>query len=382
VSDSLLEWRKEFPSLEGCVHLISHSLGAMPARAEAALGELTGLWKTRSITAWEEWLPEVDRAAARVGRLLGAPAGTVIMNQNVSTVSAVLASCFEYRAGKDEVVYDDHNFPSVSYVWQAEARRGARVVVVPSEEGAPAARLEALLEAIGERTLLVPISHVNFRSSYVQDVRRIVDKAHAVGAHVILDTYQSLGTLPFDVVELGVDFVCGGSVKWLCGGPGAAYLYVRHDLIPRFAPRVTGWFGHEHPFDFTMPEQRYAPDVWRYLGGTPAVAALYQARAGAEIIGEIGVPKIRAKSLRQTERLLELVDELGFTLRSPRAPAERGGTVVFDFPGAGDAAKELNRRRFFCDHRPGSGIRVSPHFYTRDDEIEAFMAETRALAKR
>jgi len=382
ITDRLLEWRREFPSLDGCVHMISHSLGAMPAKASAALAEVAELWARRSITAWEEWLPEVDRAAARIGKLLGAPAGTVIMNQNVSTIESVLASCFDYAPARNEVVYDDHNFPSVSYVWKAEERRGARVVVVRSEEGAPAARVEALLDAITERTLVVPISHVNFRSSYIQDARRIIARAHEMGALVILDTYQSLGTLPFDVVDLDVDFVCGGSVKWLCGGPGAAYLYVKKSLIPRFAPRVTGWFGHEHPFEFTMPEQRYAENVWRYLGGTPAVAALYQARAGQEIIGAIGVEAIRGKSMRQTARLVDLIDERGFTLRSPRASEQRGGSVVFDFPGSGEVARELNRRKFFCDHRPGAGIRISPHFYTRDDELDAFMAEVDAIQAR
>jgi kynureninase len=375
--DPLLSYRSAFPSLADSVHLISHSLGAMPSAAMDHLAEFADLWSTRSITAWEVWLPEVDRAAARIARLLGAPAGTVVMNQNVSTIQAVLASCFDYAAEKNGVVYSDMNFPSVSYVWKAEERRGARVHVVASDGVGVAA--DALCAAIDETTLVVPISHVLFRSSYIKDVPRIVRRAHEVGAYVILDTYQSLGTLPVDVVALGVDFVCGGSVKWLCGGPGAAYLYVRKDLIPRFAPRVTGWFGHEKPFAFTMPEQHYADSAWRYVGGTPAIAALYQARAGVEIIGEIGVPAIRAKSLRQTTRLIELVLEHGFALRSPREPERRGGTVVFDFPGADRVCAELNRRRFYCDHRPGVGIRVSPHFYTKDEELDLFFAEVRKL---
>ncbi len=378
-TDDLLTWRREFPSLEGCVHLISHSLGAMPAGAAAGLREMTDLWAERSITAWEQWLPAVDEAAARIERLLGAPAGTVIMNQNVSTIEALLASCLEYTAARNEIVYDDHNFPSVSYVWKAEERRGAKVVVVTSPPGATAAPLEDLLAAITERTLAVPISHVNFRTSHVQDAKRITERAHEVGALVILDTYQSLGTLPLDVVDLDVDFACGGSVKWLCGGPGAAYLYVKKEHIARFAPRVTGWFGHKQPFAFTMPEQRYADNIWRYVGGTPAIAALYQARAGAEIIAQVGAMRIREKSLRQTQKIIDLVDESGFVLRSPRSPAERGGTVVFDCPGSATVAAELNRRRYFCDHRPGVGIRISPHLYTRDDELGAFFEAVRNL---
>jgi kynureninase len=341
--------------------------------------EYTDLWAKRSITAWEVWLPEVDRAAARLERLLGAPAGTVTMNQNVSTIEAMLASCFDYTPERDEVVFDDHNFPSVSYVWHEEQRRGARVRVVASAPGATAVDLDALCDAITEKTVVVPISHVLFRTAHIQDARRIVEKAHAVGAYVILDTYQSLGVVPFDVADLGVDFVCGGSVKWLCGGPGAAYLYVRKDLIPRFAPRITGWFGHARPFAFEMPAQRYAENIWRYIGGTPAIAAFYQARAGAEIVAEIGVARIRDKSLRQTQRIIDRIDERGFVLRSPRAAEVRGGSVVFDLEGSGPAAAELNRRKFFCDHRPGAGIRISPHFYTRDDEIDAFFAELEKL---
>jgi kynureninase len=271
------------------------------------------------------------------------------------------------------------NFPSVSYVWKAEERRGARVQLVASD--GVGVDVERVCEAIDEKTLVVPISHVLFRSSFLQDVKKIIARAHEVGALVILDSYQALGTVPFDVVDLNVDFVCGGSVKWMCGGPGAAYLYVRPDLVPRFSPRVTGWFGHEKPFAFTMPEQRYAPGMWRYMGGTPAIAALYQARAGAEIIGKIGVENIRKKSLRQTEKMIAHVDELGFKLSSPRAPERRGGTVVFDFDGSGAVAAELNKRRFFCDHRPGAGIRVSPHFYTKDEEIDLLFEEIKKIGK-
>jgi kynureninase len=377
--DELLAWRREFPTLENSVHFISHSLGAMPRGVIEHMREFTELWVNRSITAWEAWLPEVERAAERVGRLLGAAPGTVTMNTNVSSIQAVLASCLEYRPERDKIVYTDMNFPSVSYVWKAEERRGARVRLVGSD--GIGVDVERLCDAIDEQTLVVPISHVLFRSSFLQDAKRIVARAHEVGALVILDTYQSLGTVPFDVVDLDVDFVCGGSVKWMCGGPGAAYLYVRPDLVPRFAPRVTGWFGHEKPFAFTMPEQRYAPSMWRYMGGTPAIAALYQARAGAEIIGQIGVDKIRKKSLRQTERMIAYVDELGFKLSSPRAPEQRGGTVVFDFDGSGAVAGELNKRRFFCDHRPGAGIRVSPHFYTKDEEIDLLFAEIKKIGK-
>lgn len=378
IPDPLLEYRAQFPALEDCVHLISHSLGCVPARAADDLAEFLELWRRKSITAWSDWLPEVDRAGARIGKIIGAPAGTVVMHTNVSTVMSVLASCLEYTAPRNKVVYEALQFPTVSYVWQAERRRGAECQLVPSRDGITI-DTEAMLDAIDERTLVVPMSHVVFSSAYIQDAKRICDKARQVGAHVILDCYQSVGTIPVDVVDLGVSFACGGSVKYLCGGPGAAWLYVRPDLIEQFAPRVTGWFGNEAPFAFTMPEQTYAETAWRYLGGTPAIAALYQARAGQTIVGEIGATRIRDKSLWLTQKAIDWVDELGFTLNTPREPAKRGGSVVFDFVGAADVCRELNRRKFFCDHRPGVGIRIAPHFYTKEEEIGLFFEEVKKI---
>jgi kynureninase len=378
VGDELERWRAEFPALEQSVYMVSHSLGAMPRRAYEHLREYADLWVNRGINAWEQWLPEVDRAAQRIGRVIGAPQGTMVMFTNVSQIQAVMASCLDYSKGRNKVVFSSLNFPTVSYVWHEERRRGAEVVVVPSEDGIHPP-MERLLEAIDERTLIVPISHVLFRSSAIKDVPAIVKRAKEVGAMVLLDCYQSTGTVPFDVTELGVDFACGGSVKWLCGGPGAAYLYVRPDRIAEFQPRITGWFGHEKPFAFTMPDQQYAPNVWRYMAGTPAIAALYQARAGVEIIGEIGVERIRKKSLRQTRRIMDVCDQRGYRVNTPREDARRGGTICFDFEGSGEVAKALNASNFLCDHRPQSGIRVSPHFYTTDEEVERFMSEVARL---
>lgn len=375
--DELLAWREQFPALDDCVHLISHSLGCIPVRAAHDLAEFIELWDTRSITAWDVWLPEIDRASARIERLLSAPAGTVTMLTNVSTVEAIIASCFEYTPERNKIVYSDLEFPSVSYVWKGEERRGARVHVVRTDGRTVDA--DALCEAIDEHTVAVPLSLVTYSSSFVVDAAKICQKARAVGAHVILDCYQALGTVPVDVVGLGASFACGGSVKYLCGGPGAAYIYVRKDLIQKFEPRVTGWFANEMPFAFSMPEQSYAETIWRYQSGTPAVAALYQSRAGAEIIGQIGVSAIREKSLRQTQILIELVDECGFRLRSPREPERRGGSVIFDFVGAAEVVRELGRRRFFCDYRPGAGVRVGPHFYNGDEELLAFFHELQQI---
>lgn len=378
VAESLLEYRKHFPALEECVHFISHSLGCVPAQAKDDLGEFFELWRTKSITAWSEWLPEVDRSAARIEKIISAPQGTVTMNQNVSSIMAVIASCFDYTPERNKIVFEAMQFPSVSYVWHAEQRRGATCVLVPSQDKITI-DADAMCAAIDEHTLAVPISHVVFSSAYIQDVKKICARAKEVGAHVILDCYQSIGTLPLDVVDLGVAFACGGSVKYMCGGPGAAWLYVRKDLIEQFAPRVTGWLGNELPFAFTMPDQSYADNIWRYMGGTPAVAALYQARAGQTLIGEIGARRIRDKSLAMTQRCIDWIDELGLQLNSPRPAEIRGGSVVFDFVGSADVCRELNRRTFYCDHRPAAGIRIAPHFYTKPEEIELFFTELKKV---
>jgi kynureninase len=378
LADSLLEYRKQFPALEECVHFISHSLGCVPAKAKDDLGEFFELWRTKSITAWSDWLPEVDRAAERIAKIISAPPKSIVMNQNVSTIMAVIASCFDYAPGRNKIVYESLQFPTVSYVWQAEQRRGAQCVLVESKDG-QTIDTDAMCAAIDEHTLAVPMSHVIFSSAYIQDAKKICARAKQVGAHVILDCYQSIGVIPVDVVDLGVSFACGGSVKYLCGGAGAAWLYVRPDLVEQFAPRVTGWFGNESPFAFTMPAQTYAETTWRYMGGTPAVAALYQSRAGQAIVAEIGARKIRDKSLVMTQKCIDWVDELGMKLNSPRSAEQRGGSVVFDFVGSADVCRELNRRKFFCDHRPGVGIRIAPHFYTKPEEIELLFTEIKKI---
>lgn len=370
---ALLALRSEFPALENSVYMISHSLGAMPQATTAALSEFTSLWVNKSIVAWEDWLREAQQAANRIGRVIGAAPGTIQMATNVSQVQATIASCLDFAQPRNRVVYTDMNFPSVSYVWKAEERRGAEVVLVKSEDGITVPT-EKMLAAIDERTLIVPISHVLFRSSYIQDAAAIVKRAHEVGALVLLDVYQSAGIVPLDVTALGVDFATGGSVKWLCGGPGAAYLYVRPDLTSKFAPRTTGWFANRAPFAFTMPEQDYADGIARFGAGTLAIAPLYQARAGAELIGKLDLSAVRRKSLRQTGYMIERCRDSGYRLNSP-TDERRGGTVCLDFPGSDKVCIELNRRKFFCDHRPGAGIRCSPHFYNTDEEVRLFLDE-------
>jgi kynureninase len=229
---------------------------------------------------------------------------------------------------------------------------------------------QRLLDAIDEETLLVPISHVIFRSAYINDAAAIVEKAHKVGAMVVLDTFQSLGTVPVDVQKLNVDFACGGVLKWLCGGPGVAYLYVRPDLGKKLQPSLTGWTAHENPFAFEVGPNRYTEPPYRFMNGTPHVPALEAARPGVKIITEVGVDRIREKSKRQTTKLMQMAEERGWRVNTPRDPEIRGGTVSIDMPDSKDVCRELLNRDILVDWRPKAGVRMSPHFYNTDAELE------------
>ena len=372
--DELLRYRPEFPILERTTYLISNSLGAMPRGVEDSLHRYTELWATRGVRAWEEeWWMLAEQVGDEIGALFNAPRGTVACLQNVTTCQATVASCFDFSGRRNKVVYSDLNFPSVMYLWEAQRARGARVEMVPNDDGVHVST-GRLLEAIDEQTLIVPISHVIFRSAFIQDVKAIVEKAHRVGAYVLLDSFQATGAVPFDVQELDVDFCTGGVLKWLCGGPGTAYLYVRPDLITKLEPKFTGWFGHENPFGFEIGPTRYTPGIYRFSQGTSNIPALYVARPGVKIITEVGVDAIRQKSLRQTAALIELADRHGWRVNTPRRPEQRGGTVSIDMPSAQQVCAELLKRDVLVDYRPNAGVRFSPHFYNSDEELTRAMA--------
>lgn len=376
--DPLLAWRPEFPILEHTTYLVSHSLGAMPRAAAERMRAYTDAWAERGVRAWAEgWWRLPLSAGDRIARVIGAAPGSVAMHQNVSVAQALILSCFDLRGRRNKIVYDELNFPSVMYVYEAHRSQGARIEVVKSDDGI-GVPLDRMLAAIDDETLLVPISHVIFKSGFVQDLQAITRRAHAVGALVVADLYQSAGTLPVDVGGWDVDFAVGGSVKWLCGGPGAGYLYVAPRLQGRLEPRVTGWAAHARPFAFET-EHAYAADISRFLHGTPAVPALYAAQAGAEVVGTIGVDAIRAKSQRQLALLLDLAQARGFAPRVPASPESRGGFAILDVPHGEAVTKELLRREILVDHRPGAGIRLSPHFYTTDAEIRHALDEARAI---
>jgi kynureninase len=378
--DPLLKWRREFPILERKKgYLINNSLGAMPRQVYQELASYADAWANEGVLAWHHWLPMVTETADLLGGVLNAPPGSIMMHQNVSTLTALLISGLEFRPEKNRVVLTELNFPSVVYNWMAQEKRGAKVVAVPSRDGGLNVETEDLLGAIDDRTIAVALDLVLFRSSGLIDARAVIDKAQRHGAIVILDAYQAVGAVPIDVQQLGVDFLIGGSVKWLCGGPGAAYLYARKDWIDRFEPLMTGWFSDKSPFEFRFGPIDYAEDIHRFMGGSPSVPALYAARAGYRIIREVGVGAIRDKSLRQTSLLISLADEQGLSVNTPRAPERRGGTICIDFEGSEDCSRRLIERGFIIDWRPRGGIRISPHFYNSDDECRAIMEEIRQL---
>jgi len=380
-SDELLRYRSEFPILERTTYLISNSLGAMPRAVYGALAGYADTWATRAVRAWDErwWMLSLE-VGNEIGALMNAAPNSVATHLNVTTCQAVVASCLDFSDKRNKVVYSDMNFPSVMYFWEAQRAYGARVHMVKTDDGVtvPTGRL---LDAIDEQTLVVPISHVIFRSSYINDAQAIIEKAHKVGAYVVLDTFQSLGTVPVDVQALNVDFACGGVLKWLCGGPGTCYLYVRPDLGQTLQPKFTGWSAHRESFLFETGPIRYADPPYRFLNGTPNVIALEAARPGLKIISEVGIRRIREKSQRQTARLISLADQRGWRVNTPLDPAKRGGTVSIDMPDSQQVCQELLKREVLVDWRPRAGVRFAPHFYTTDEEIEAAIAAVDEILK-
>ena len=381
MSDPLLRYRPEFPILERTNYMISNSLGAMPRAVYGALRGYADTWATRGVRAWEErwWMLAVE-VGNEIGELMNAPRNSVSVHQNVTTCQAVVASCFDFTGKRNKVVYSDLNFPSVMYFWEAQRAYGARVDMIKTDDGITVPT-ERLLDAIDEQTMLVPISHVIFRSAYINDAAAIIEKAHRVGAHVLLDTFQSLGTVPVDVQALNVDFACGGALKWLCGGPGVGYLYVRPDLGGKLEPKLTGWFAHQNPFGFEVGPTRYTDPPFRFMNGTSHVPSLEACRPGLKIVREVGVDQIREKSKRQTARLIELAEQHGWRVNTPRDPEKRGGTVSIDTPDSQQVSRELLAREILVDWRPKAGVRFSPHFYNTDAEIEAAISAVEEILK-
>ena len=368
--DELLKWRGEFPILEHSTYLISNSLGAMPRAVYSSLHNYADSWAKRGIRAWEEgWWDMAEGVGGQIAPLIGAQPGEISLHQNVTTTQAVISSCFDFRGPRNKIVMTELEFPSIQYFYHEQQRQGARIDLVPSSNTVRF-DLDKFLAAIDETTLLVPISLVLFRSSHIVDAQAIIERAHRVRAHVILDVFQATGTMPVEVRKLGVDFAVGGVLKWLCGGPGVAYLYVREDLRPKLKPALTGWIAHRRPFAFETGSIDSREDSYRYLNGTPHIPALYACQPGLDIVNKAGIAAIRAKSVALTTRLFEGARSRGWQINTPENPAERGGTVSIDCPHAHQVCNELLAREILVDYRPKAGVRISPHFYNREEECD------------
>lgn len=379
MTDPLLRYRDRFPILQRAKYLVSHSLGAMPSATREALLEYADLWATRGVRAWGDkwWMMSVEIGDI-IAPMIGAPPGAVVMLPNVTTAEAVVLSSFEYKRPRNRVILVEGEFPSIRYIYDRLAQRlGAEVITIPHDPSGLGFDLDRLLSAIDERTQLVPLAHVLFESSFMIDVEAIARRCREVGATLVLDVFQSAGIVPVKVKGWGAPIAVGGVLKWLCGGPGGSFLYVDPDLRLKLEPSFTGWMAHANPFAFEPPPMRFRDDALRFALGTPPIPALYAAREGPKIVAEAGgadMMPIREKSLRQTQRLIDLADARGFELRTPRPPERRGGSVSMRIPHGREVAFELNAEDIVCDFRPQSGVRFSPHFYTTDEEIDAAFA--------
>jgi kynureninase len=377
--DPLLRFRDEFPILARKTYLVSHSLGAMPRAVEARMLDYTSIWASEGVGAWEkDWWDLPIRTGNEIAPLLGALDGELAMMPNVSLAQATVLSAIPFSGKRRKIVMTELDFPSVRYVFDSLAPRlGAEIVVVPSDDGI-SINEDRLLQEIDESTALVAISYVLFRSAYIMDVAAICKRAHAVGAVVSLDAFHAVGTIPVQVRESGVDFLTGGVLKWLCGGPGGCFLYVSPQARSRFTPAITGWQGHARPFEFEAAMDP-ASGIWGWMNGTPSIPALYAAAEGPRLLRAAGIQAIREKSMRQTARLLAMADERGFKVNSPRDPRKRGGTVSIEPPKVQEVYKHLLASGVMIDYRPAAGLRIAPHFYTSDEELDKVMYEIDAV---
>lgn len=374
-ADPLLAFREEFPILAKANYLVSNSLGPMPRSVPEKLAEYARDWGELGVRAWTRgWWEQPVNVGNEIAPLINAGDGEIVMMPNVTIAQTAVLSAIDFPKGRDTIVMTELDFPSVRYAYATMAARfGARVVVVPSDDGITI-DLDRLRAAIDERTRLVAVSHVLFRSAFLMDADAICHHAHEMGALVSLDSFHAVGIVPVDVDRSGVDFLTGGVLKWLCGGPGACFLYVSPEVRDKLAPALTGWQAHSRPFAFEEIME-YTTGPFRWLNGTPVIPALYAAAEGPKILRRAGINEIRAKSVRLTSRLIELADDKGYVVKAPRDPERRGGTVAVDVPHGYEVTQHLLSRDILVDYRVGAGIRIAPHLFTSEEELEEAVHE-------
>ncbi len=373
--------REHFPTLADSTYLVSHSMGAAPVETKAALAAYVDEWTAHGPEAWDRWLPRIAAIADGIGAIVGAVPGSVCLAPNVTLLQAAIASSFDLRGARNEIVVESLQFPSLLYIWSEWERLGARLRTVASDDGR-SIPTERIVEAITEKTAIAVITHAYYVSGAIVDIRTIQARCREVGALLVVDAYQTTGVYPYDVTQWDLDVVCGGSHKWLCGGPGCGWMYVKPGLRERFRPIVTGWMAHASPFAFEPPPMRYAHDMYRFGTGTPTIPGYIAAQPGHAAIRQIGVARIREHNIRLTTRIAHLALERGLSVNTPLDAEQRTGWIGIDFDGSEPAYHALIAERIFVDYRPGCGLRVGPHFYTSDDEIDRFFSVLDRVRKR
>ena len=379
----LLDRRADYPILDRRTYLINNSLGAMHRETRRRLDDYADLWDTEGVVAWNTWFPEMMRVADLVGTAIGAPPGTTVLRANVADALASVASCFDLGGERSRIVATAADWPGTHYFWTEQVRRhGGELVVVPYDDDGITVSTDRIVDAIDDRTLLVSVSLVQFRTSALLDLAPVVEAAHRHGALVVLDAYQAAGCLPVNMAANDVDICVGGSVKFLCGGPGNGWLSVAPRLVETLRPAAIGWISHAQPFAFEWDDIRYADGIGRFAGGTPNVPAAYAAAPGYQAIVDIGIERIRERSQSLTQLLLDGALERGFAVRSPHDAQRRGGHVTIDPGNAEQVHHALIDRKILVDYRPGGGIRIGPHFYNTADECREVLDAMAELARQ
>jgi len=368
---TLIHWRKEFPILETCTYMVSNSLGAMPRKVTESLHHYADTWASRGVRAWADgWWDMSMQIGNQIAPIINAPQNSISIHQNISIAMGIVLSGIDLEGDRNKVVIEGGIFPSVYYLLRGMLPPHIELVTADGYDGIQI-DVQAMVDAIDEKTLFVSVSHVLFRSAYIVDIAAIIEKARQVGALVIVDGYHATGIIPVDVQALNPDFYMSGVLKWMCGGPGGVFLYAREDHLKNFEPKLTGWMAHQRPFDFEVADMDFRDDAYRFMNGTAAIPNLHAIQPGIEIIAQVGVDSIRENSMHQTAYLWQLAEAAGFTVKSPADPNQRGGTLTIAPPHDFEVSRELLARDIVIDYRKGTGIRVSPHFYNTDEEIKA-----------
>ncbi len=362
----LLSYRAEFPILQRKTYLNSCSLGALSERSMSNVAQFMEIWNEWGAHAWYEiWMGEIAKARQKFASIIGAQVHEVAIAPNVSVALSSIASAIDYGE-RNKVVMADMDFPTLPYQWLVKEPQGVECCFVESPDRiyVPAELFEPVIDS---KTALVATSRVFYTSGYIQDIRAVADIAHKHGAYILVDDYQGTGHIPINVNALDIDFLVTGTLKWLMGGPGLAFVYVREGLIPALKPTITGWFGHRDQFQFKTREFDFRPDAARVEMGTPAMAAVYAAHGGLDIVQEVSVESICERTRYLTNDLIARVRERGWSARVPQEPECRTSIVMLEFAQPQEIVKALADRNIITDSRPGL-LRLSPYFYNTIEE--------------